>query len=262
MNSNSESVPYASAGTPTEILHLLIRQTPEFVVPAGPYFNLQDFDKPPESVCDLEALERMLAILTSGKSGVLSGTASNILRYVVAGLEKHYQLWEYCDDFEGNQGLIDRFIALIIAGKKAVDELYGGDTLTEGQLQWIKSEQAQTIRVIEGYRSVLDAACSANEDLLNAIYHSAWSSEKEGGERIVEANWLWDKVEDEYIDLAVVGRVPVNVLNTLRPRYQSYREQDELRSCLYQFLEEIIQQGSREMEHHDSGRLPPLAKGD
>ncbi|MCJ1391517.1 hypothetical protein MMC18_004381 [Xylographa bjoerkii] len=248
MNPETQPFPSASAGQPMDILHLLIQQTPKFIIPAGPYFNFESPNNPPQSTYDVEYFANVLAEVRHGKGGELRGTAGNVLRYIVAGLVKHNGLFTYCDDFAGNQDLRHSCKALTDDADTILAELYSGETLTDGQLKWIKSEQAQTIRVVERYPEVLDAACLANEELVNVISYMARSSEKHGQARVEEVRWLWVEVREAYIDLAAVGRVNSRILNTMRPRYQSYREQDELCNDLLDFLEDLIRPESLELE--------------
>ncbi|MCJ1386725.1 hypothetical protein MMC17_009851 [Xylographa soralifera] len=246
MNSEAQPCPFASAEKPIEILHLLTRQTPKFVIPAGPYFNFKSLNDPPQSTYDVEYFADVLAEVRRDKGGELTGTAGNLLGYVIAGLVKHNGLFTFCHDFLWNQDLRHGCEALMDAADTVLAELYNGETLTDGQLKWIKSEQAQTIRVVDRYPAVLDAACWANEELVDVISYKARSGEKNGQARVEEVRLLWVKVRENYIDLAAVGRVDSRTLNTLRPRYQSYREQDELCSDLLDFLEHLVQSESLE----------------
>ncbi|MCJ1401259.1 hypothetical protein MMC11_004471 [Xylographa trunciseda] len=248
MNSDNQSLPFASAGKPIDILHLLIQQTPKFVIPAGPYFNFKLPNNLPQSTCDVEYLADILAEVRHGKGRELTGTAGNILRYVVAGLIKHNGLYTSCYDFEGSQDLRYGCKTLTADADTVIAELYNGETLTDGQLKWIKSEQAQTIRVVERYPEVLEASCAANEEMVDVIASIARSSDKNGQARVEEIRWLWVEVREAYIDLAAVGRVNSGILNTVRRRHQSYREQDELCKDLLDFLEDLIETESLDLE--------------
>ncbi|MCJ1438382.1 hypothetical protein MMC27_007770 [Xylographa pallens] len=246
MNSETQPFPFASADQPVDIFHLLIQQTPRFVVPAGPYFNFKSSNDPPQSTYDIEYFADVLAEVRDGKGGELTGTAGNILRYVVAGLVKHNGLFTFCHDFASNQDLRHGCEALTDDADAVLAELYDGKTLTDRQVKWIKSEQAQTIRVVERYPEVLDAVRRANERMVDVTSYKARSSSKSGQARVEEVRWLWVKVRETYIDLAAVGRANSSTLNTLRPRYQTYRQQDELCNDLLDFLENLIRPESLE----------------
>ncbi|MCJ1414253.1 hypothetical protein MMC32_000579 [Xylographa parallela] len=246
MNFETQPFPFPSADQPVDILHLLIQQTPAFVIPAGPYFNFESSNDLPQSTYNIEYFADVLAEVRDGKGSELTGTAGNILRYVVAGLVKHNGLFTFCHDFAGNPDLRHRCKALMDDADTVLGELYNGKTLTDGQMKWIKSEQAQTIRVVESYPEVLDAARWANERMVDVISYKARSSEKVGQARVEEVRCLWVKVRETYIDLAVVGRVDSSTLNTLRLRYRTYRQQDELCNDLLDFLENLIRSESLE----------------
>ena len=248
MNSETQPFPYASAKKPIDILRLLIRQTQKFVIPAGPYFNFKSPDSRPQSTYDGEYFADIVAEIRRGKGGELTGTAGNLLRYVIAGLVKHNGLFTFCHDFEGNEDLQHGCEALTEDADTVLAELYRGETLTDDQLKWIKSEQAQTIQVVERYPEVLDAVCWANQRMVDVVSYKARSSEKTGQARIEEVRWLWVKVRETYIDLAAVGRVNSSTLNTVRPRYQIYREQDELCNDLLDFLEHLVRSAPLESE--------------
>ncbi|MCJ1284373.1 hypothetical protein MMC26_003704 [Xylographa opegraphella] len=247
MNPETPSFPFASADQPVGILLFLIQQNPKFVIPAGPYFNFKSPNSRPRSTYDVEYFADILAEIRRSKGVELTGTADNILRYIIAGLIKHNGLFTFCHDFEGNEDLQHGCEALIEHVDTVIAELYNGETLTDGQLIWIKSEQTQTIRVVERYPEVLEATCRANERMVDVISNKARSSEK-NGQACIEVKWLWVKVRETYIDLAAVGRVNSRTLNTVQPRYRIYHEQDELCNDLLDFLEDIV-------------RLEPLESG-
>ncbi|MCJ1294377.1 hypothetical protein MMC34_005935 [Xylographa carneopallida] len=240
MTSEIRYFPRASAKEPIDILFLLIRQTPRFIIPAGPYFNFKSPDSRPQSTYEVEYFEGVLAEVRHGMGAELTVTAANVLRYVIAGLIKHNGLFTFCDDFEGDADLQRGCETLTDDADAILAELYEGKTVTDAQLRWIKSEQAQTIRVVNSYPEVLEATCRANEKVFDLASSLARSSEKTDQARVNEVRWLLYKVRQIYIDLGAVGRVRSGTLNTVRPEYQTFREQDKLYHDLLEFLESLL----------------------
>ena len=227
-----------SAHQPSEIAVLLKYHA---VVPAGPYYGLDNNGSCPSHMCDLDRLRSSTSEVTEmyrkSARSELTTASRNIIIYICAGLLKHKALLNRYPGLDERRDPVVQFQTIHNQGLVAIHEAFSSHTITPAQRAWIEAEQSRSIKVVTRYPEVLDEACETNNSMFHSMYRMVEKVESVMSRTRIE--FLLTTISDlstNYIDLKVYGRPSSKILNTALPRFRKVKEQEEHKRHALEFL--------------------------